>query len=266
MLRIADAHTHIFETTFDEDRDEMMLRAIQNGVCRMLLPNIDLTTLPALYATHARYSEVTDIAIGIHPTSIRQSYKEEIEEIDRQLALHPQVVAVGEIGLDYYWDKTFYTEQQEALHAQIALALRYHLPVVLHTREAHNEMTEIIATYDGTDLRGVFHSFTGSETELQELLRFERFYIGINGVATFKKSSLREFIAQIPLERLLIETDAPYLAPTPHRGKRNEPAFLTHTLEEIAKAYGTSTATIADATYNNYFALFHPRKQKEALQ
>ncbi|MBB6275833.1 TatD family hydrolase [Porphyromonas circumdentaria] len=258
MLRIADSHTHIFDEAFDLDGDEMVSRALSRGVEKMLLPNIDLDTLSALWATHSRFPDLTDIAIGIHPTSITSSYKEDVQKIALQLkeGLHG-CVAIGEIGLDYYWDKTFYTEQQKALHLQIELALEHCLPIVLHTREAHKEMLQCIASYDETSLKGVFHSFTGTEEELKELLSFERFYIGINGVVTFKKSPLREFIAQIPLERLLVETDAPYLAPTPYRGKRNEPSYIINTLQEIAHAYQKPLEEIAEATYSNYLRLFH---------
>lgn len=257
MLRIADSHTHIFEEAFNEDREEMMLRASLCGVCKMLLPNIDLTSLSALFDTRSRFPSLTDIAIGIHPTSISPSYREDIEFIVQLVAQKPEgLVAIGEVGLDYYWDKTYYIEQQEALHSQIDLALYYHLPIVVHTREAHREMTQVIGSYRETALKGVFHSFTGSEEELQELLTFDSFYIGINGVITFKKSPLRNFITQIPLERLLVETDAPYLAPTPHRGKRNEPSYIINTLHEIAQAYNKPIEEIAEVTYSNYFDLF----------
>lgn len=264
MIRLVDSHTHIFESDFDQDREEVVARALQSGIERMLLPNIEVGTIDALYATHSAHSSLTDIALGLHPTSVGANFREALNQIEKAVAQKPHgLVAIGEIGLDYYWDKSYYEEQKESLRRQLDIALAHHLPVVLHTRDAHKEMVDIIETYQETPLKGVFHSFTGSEAELRELLQFRNFCIGINGVITFKKATLRDFVRLIPLERLLLETDAPYLAPTPHRGKRNEPSFLRNTLTEVARAYNCSEEEVAAVTTDNYYRLFGEKNQTD---
>ncbi len=256
-MRLVDSHTHIFDEAFDEDREEVVSRACQADVQRMLLPNIDSSTLSALIDTHQKFPLHTDIAIGLHPTSVQENWSDELKTIEDSIKKYQQEIkAIGEIGLDYYWDKTFYEEQKEVLQQQIDLALHYKKPIILHTREAHREMVEMITQYQDTEIKGVFHSFTGSEEELLELLNFDRFYIGINGVVTFKNSTLRDFIKHIPLNRLLLETDAPYLAPVPKRGKRNEPSFLKHTLGELARVFDVSEEELAEQTWKNYEQLF----------
>lgn len=254
-----DSHTHIFEPEFDEDRREVLERASEAGVEHLILPNIDVESLPHLLKTHEDFPLNTSIAIGLHPTSVGQDFASQLEVIHE--AVHnyrSKVVAIGEVGLDFYWDRTFVREQEEALRLQVEWAIEEDLPLILHTRSAHREMLELLSAYCGeARLRGVFHSFTGSEEELEELIAFSpRFMIGINGVVTFKKSTLREYIARIPLDRLLLETDAPYLAPVPHRGKRNEPAFLPETLAEVARAFGIFSRQLEEAISANSRQLF----------
>lgn len=255
-----DSHTHIFEEGFSEDLPEVLARACRAGVSHMVLPNIDLTSLDRLHSLHQNYPKQTSIAIGLHPSSVAHDYREQLEKLYHHVAsLAPHsLVAIGEVGLDYYWDRTFYHEQQQALREQIGWALEYNLPLILHTRSAHTEMLELLSSYlSDKRLRGVFHSFTGTPEELEQLLSFSpNFYVGINGVVTFKKSILRDFIATIPLDRLLLETDAPYLAPVPHRGKRNEPAFLKNVRDEVARAYGVTPEVIDRQTSENAQRLF----------
>ncbi len=252
-MYFVDSHTHIFDASFDEDREAVIERAKSEGIERMLLPNIDISTWESLWHTYLQYKNVVDIAVGLHPTSVKENWREELNQLSDLLRSQEDTVkAIGEIGLDYYWDKTYYEEQKQVLEEQIAWALCYKKPVVLHTRDAHQEMLSIIRKYKQTPLKGVFHSFTGTEEELLELIEIENFYIGLNGVVTFKNSTLRDFIAHIPLDRLLLETDAPYLAPVPKRGKRNEPSFLIYTAREIANVYGISLELLAKRTTENY--------------
>ena len=254
-----DSHTHIFEPEFDEDRREVLERACRAGVEHLILPNIDEESLPRLLQTHEDFPLNTSIAIGLHPTSVRQDFSSQLEVIHEAVRNYrSKVVAIGEVGLDFYWDRSFIREQEEALRTQVEWTIEEDLPLILHTRSAHREMLDLLAAYRGeARLRGVFHSFTGSEEELEELIAFSpSFMIGINGVVTFKKSTLREYIARIPLDRLLLETDAPYLAPVPHRGKRNEPSFLPNVLAEVARAFGLFPAQLEEAISANSRQLF----------
>ena len=254
-----DSHTHIFEPEFDEDRREVLERASRAGVEHLILPNIDVDSLPRLLQTHEAFPHNTSIAIGLHPTSVGEDFPSQLEVIHEAVRNYrSKVVAIGEIGLDFYWDRSFIREQEEALRTQVEWAIEEDLPLILHTRSAHREMLDLLSAYRGeVRLRGVFHSFTGSEEELEELIAFSpSFMIGINGVVTFKKSMLREYIARIPLDRLLLETDAPYLAPVPHRGKRNEPSFLPETLAEVARAFGLFPAQLEEAISANSRQLF----------
>ena len=247
-----DSHTHIFEPEFDEDRREVLERACRAGVEHLILPNIDVESLPRLLQTHEDFPLNTSIAIGLHPTSVRQDSPSQLEVIHEAVRKYrSKVVAIGEVG-------SFVREQEEVLRTQVEWAIEEDLPLILHTRSAHREMLDLLAAYPGESrLRGVFHSFTGSEEELEELIDFSpSFMIGINGVVTFKKSTLREYIARIPLDRLLLETDAPYLAPVPHRGKRNEPSFLPETLAEVARAFGLFPAQLEEAISANSRQLF----------
>lgn len=254
-----DSHTHIFEPEFDEDRREVLERACGAGVEHLILPNIDVESLPHLLQTHEDFPHNTSIAIGLHPTSVGQDFASQLEVIREAVRNYrSKVVAIGEVGLDFYWDRTFVREQEDALRIQVEWAIEEDLPLILHTRSAHREMLDLLSAYCGeARLRGVFHSFTGCEEELEELIAFSpRFMIGINGVVTFKKSTLREYIARIPLDRLLLETDAPYLAPVPHRGKRNEPSFLPNILAEVARAFGLFPAQLEEAISANSRQLF----------
>lgn len=254
-----DSHTHIFEPEFDEDRREVLERACGAGVEHLILPNIDVESLPRLLKTHEDFPHNTSIAIGLHPTSVGEDFPSQLEVIHEAVRKYrSKVVAIGEVGLDFYWDRSFVREQEEVLRTQVEWAIEEDLPLILHTRSAHREMLDLLSAYRGEErLRGVFHSFTGSEEELEELIAFSpSFMIGINGVVTFKKSTLREYIARIPLDRILLETDAPYLAPVPHRGKRNEPSFLPETLAEVARAFGLFPAQLEEAISANSRQLF----------
>lgn len=258
-----DSHAHIYADDFEHDLSEIMERALASGLRHIIMPSIDSYSYTSMMDVHKRYPELTSVCIGIHPTHINDDYQAELGFVRTQLEDGERFVAIGEIGLDYYHDTTYRTEQIEAFRAQMALAQAHNLPIIIHTRSAFADTFGCLRTPEAKGLKGVFHSFTGEEADLEEALSFEGFMIGINGVATFKNSCLREYIGQIPLERLLIETDAPYLSPAPLRGKRNEPSHLVHLLMHIAPLWGLTPTELAEATTRNaehLFALPHPCK------
>lgn len=260
ILRIADSHSHIYAEEFDEDRDDVIKRARESGVVCVVMPATDPESIKRVIGVSECYPGITRMAFGLHPESVGIDFQEQLGSV--RLALlskldDPSLVAIGEIGLDYYWDETYKREQREALRSQFEWALEMDLPVILHTRQAHKDMVEVVADYVPKGLRGVFHSFAGSEEELRELLAFESFFVGINGIVTFKKSdALRHSVLKVPRDRLLLETDAPYLAPVPHRGKRNEPSFLRYTLDTLAQLFGTTSEELASITCANALRLF----------
>lgn len=251
-----DTHSHLFLEDFDEDRPEVISRAREAGVTHIFLPNIDRTTVKPLLDLCETFPGYCFPMIGLHPTSVHADYEEELQVVEKELAASKAYVAIGEIGLDLYWDKTYEREQQQALKQQLDWALAYDLPVVLHCREAFGLMLEILEPYRTTSLRGIFHSFTGNRDEAERLLQFSRFLIGINGVVTFKKSTLPEVLPLIPLERLVLETDAPYLTPAPNRGKRNESAFIKYTLMKVAEVYGSTSEEVSEVTSKTALKMF----------
>ena len=250
-----DTHTHIYLPEFDNDRAETVERAVAAGVSRMMLPNVDTSTIDALHATLDSYPDLCTAAMGLHPTSVDENYKSALDRTEAQLdsaAYH----AVGEIGIDLYWDKSFFAQQIDAFEVQIRWAAARNLPVIIHCREAFEPIVEVLHRLSPLAPRGVFHSFGGSAADLRVIASSSDFYIGVNGIATFKNSSLRDTVAAIPLDRLVLETDAPYLAPVPHRGKRNEPAFVRHTAEHIAAQRNISVDELESVTFANACRLF----------
>lgn len=255
-----DSHTHIFDSSFDKDIQEILLRASQEDIEKMILPGINTTSIARMQQLCRMYHSQLRMAVGLHPTEVTAHYAEQIAEIRKQAeeASYQDIVAIGEVGMDLYWDRTFVEEQKRALSAQIEWALEQNLPLILHVRDAFKETFEVLETYrKHPRLRGVFHSFTSNEADLRIILdRLPRFLIGINGIVTFKKASIRDLVSEIPWDRLLIETDAPYLAPTPFRGKRNEPSMIPYVGKEIALLRGCSVEEVARATTQNAFRLF----------
>ena len=251
-----DTHTHIYLPEFDNDRDDVVDRALENGVTRLMLPNVDLDTIDALQHTLNAYPDMCSAAMGLHPTSVTENYRKDLDHIFEILDTN-SYQAVGEIGIDLYWDKSYQKEQIDAFEMQIRYAAQHSLPVIIHCREALDSILPVLHKLSHLDVRGVFHSFSGSSEELSRIFESGDFYIGINGIVTFKKSSLRETLSAIPLDRLLLETDAPYLAPVPYRGKRNEPAFVRHTAEFIANELHMETLEIETITYKNACRLFN---------
>lgn len=251
---IVDTHTHIFEPEFDADRDEVVKRALEAGVKLMILPNIDEDSVSRLYNTHAQYPECTKMAMGLHPTSVQDAYLSQLQSIEKELSKH-EFVAIGEVGMDLYWDKSLQKQQEEALKVQANWAEQLNLPLILHTRDAVLQTLDIVMAV-APNVKGVFHSFTGTEEELDEILKYPNFMVGINGVLTFKKSHLPQFIHKVPTDRLLVETDAPYLAPVPNRGKRNEPAFVVSVVNKIAEIYNLDISNLENMLVENTNRLF----------
>lgn len=254
-----DTHSHIYAEEFDADRGEALERAWSAGVELMLLPDIDSESRDRMFDLAQQHPERCLAMAGLHPTSVNDNpqWQSELDMVERLLHSSPtKLWGVGEIGLDLYWSKEFYREQREALHAQLELALQHNLPVVIHTRSAYNEMVDAIATYRGRGLRGVFHAFADSTEMARKLERMGEFKFGIGGVVTFKNSGLNNVVEELPTELLLLETDSPYLTPVPHRGKRNEPAYVEHVCRKIAEIKGTTFEVVESITTANAKHIF----------
>ena len=252
-----DTHSHIFAEEFAEDRAEAIARAKEVGVRKLFLPNIDDTSLDAMLETCRQNPGYCYPMLGFHPTSVEgpdDIYK--VRDMKRHLVEGHPYIAIGEVGLDLYWDKTWIKEQQQVLEEQIQWALEWDLPVVLHCRDAFPELFSVLEPYKNTPLTGVFHSFTGTVDEALQLVDYTRFMIGINGVVTFKKSTLPEALKHVPLERLVLETDSPYLAPVPFRGKRNESAYVKRVAVKLAELYEKEIGEVERQTTANALKVF----------
>ena len=255
MIAFIDTHTHLYTEEFDGDRDLAVLRAKEAGVTRMFMPNIDDTTVDDMLSLCASHEGCYPI-IGFHPTSVDTNWKQRLSTVKSRLDSPQKFYGIGETGLDLYWDKTYRNEQMEAFDEQIHWALEKDLPLIVHCREAYPELFEVLAPYRETNLRGIFHSFTGTKDEAERLLEYSGFMLGINGVATFKKSTLPDVLPNVPVDRIVLETDSPYLAPVPFRGKRNESAYLLKTAEKLSNIYGIPLETIARTTTENALRVF----------
>lgn len=256
-MQIVDTHSHLFVEEFSDDLPAVMERAREAGVSRIYMPNIDATTVDDLLRVCHTYEGFCFPMLGLHPTSVGAEYQAELDVLKPLLEspAHP-FVAIGEVGLDLYWDKTYHREQEDALRQQIDWALAYNLPLVIHCREAFDELYAVMCDYRHTSLRGIFHSFTGTHEEARKLLSFEGFMLGVNGVLTFKKSALPGVLTSVPLERVVLETDSPYLTPVPYRGKRNESAYIKYTLAHLASVYGRDMEEVAKMTTENAKKVF----------
>ena len=252
-----DTHSHIYEPVFNADRDEVITRARQAGVEYILLPNINTESIEQMLDMCRHYPDYCFPMLGLHPEDIEENYKQVLADMKALLEVldHPYI-AIGEVGLDYYWDKTKVKEQEEVFRTQIEWAIEYHLPLMIHSRSAHRQLVTAISEYKDEALSGVFHCFGGSKEEAQELLQFPNFMLGIGGVVTYKNSHLAETLTSVPLERIVLETDAPYLAPVPYRGKRNESAYVVETLRKVAQIYNVSEQEAESVTNNNAKRIF----------
>lgn len=258
-MRIVDTHSHIYLEEFDSDRPQVVQRALEAGVEKIILPAIDLPTLYRVDAMCHDYPGVCYPLIGLHPTELGTDYAQVLQQMKNRLDnADGFYIGIGEIGLDLYWDTTYRKEQLAAFDIQLQWALEKHLPVVIHARSAHRELVEVVSHYKDEPLRGIFHCFSGTQDECQELLQFSGFLLGIGGVLTYKKSTLPAVIKDVPLERIVLETDSPYLSPVPHRGKRNESAFTYDTLCYLAKIKELPVEQVAQITTRNAENLFWP--------
>ncbi|MEQ8714656.1 MAG: TatD family hydrolase [Cyclobacteriaceae bacterium] len=254
-----DTHSHIYSSKFSEDRSEMLNRAFQAGVERVYMPNIDMESIDGMMKLAGDYPDRCFPMMGLHPCSVQEDYRSVLDQM-RPLFDKHQFVAVGEMGTDLYWDKSFFKQQQEAFRIQCEWALDLALPIVIHCRDSFWETVEMLKDFKNRGIRGVFHCFTGGKAEADAAIDLG-FYLGVGGVATFKNGGLDKVLPEINLDQLLLETDAPYLAPVPHRGKRNEPAYTSLIAERLAAIKGVDRSLVIAETTKNAMNLFHPEEQ-----
>lgn len=248
-MRFIDTHCHIDGEEFRDDLEAVVARAREAGVAAIGVPGINLQSIESVKDVCSRYPNYCYPMLGLHPEDVKADWRDVLTAIKPELK---DVIAIGEVGLDYYWSREFEKEQLEAFEEQVRWSAELQLPLMIHCRKAQNEMVAIIKKYQEDLPGGVFHCFTGNEYEAAELLQFDKFVLGIGGVSTFKKSHLPEVLpAVVPLDRLVLETDAPYMAPVPKRGERNEPAFVAYVLKRLAEAYGVSEEEVAQKTNDN---------------
>jgi TatD DNase family protein len=252
---LIDTHTHLYLDAFDDDRQEMIERAIQNGVGRFLLPNIDLKTIQPMMNLVNQFPTHCFPMMGLHPCDVKNDYKGILDEMGNML-LDGDYIAIGETGLDYYWDKTHVEEQKKSLKKQIEWAKKMKLPIVLHCRDSMDDVIDLIEENNSDDLTGVFHCFTGDLEQADRILALKGFYLGIGGVLTFKNSGLDKVIKHISIDHLLLETDSPFLTPVPFRGKRNESSYVRLVAEKLAEIHDIPFETIAQKTTSNACELF----------
>lgn len=251
---ITDTHTHLYSEAFDEDRNVMIENALQNNVKRFFIPAIDSTYTKSMLQLEKEYPDHVFLMMGLHPTSVKANYKEELQHVESMLASH-HFYAVGEIGIDLYWDKSTLEIQIEAFRHQIKLAKQYNLPIVIHCREAFDEIFEVLEAEKSDDLYGVFHCFTGNIEQAKQAISYNM-KLGIGGVVTFKNGKIDQFINEIDLKHIVLETDSPYLAPKPYRGKRNESAYIIKVLEKLSELYNLKESEIAEVTTENSKIIF----------
>ena len=253
-MQFIDTHTHLYLPEFDTDRDEVVNRAVDSGISKMLLPNIDIKSVDLLLSTADRYPGICYPMIGLHPTSVKNDYISQLDKLESLFEKH-RFIAIGEIGIDLYWDKTFLKEQIIAFRRQIAFALNKRLPVVIHSRDSFPEVFSVLNEFEGEGLKGVFHAFSGDINDAVSAIRMG-FKLGIGGVVTFKNSGLDKIVKETGPENLILETDSPYLAPVPHRGKRNESSYICIINSRLAEIFGMNEEKIASLTYLNSTGLF----------
>ncbi len=251
---ITDTHTHLYSDQFDKDRNEMMNRAKDAGVSRFFIPAIDSSYTESMLKLEAEYPDDVFLMMGLHPTSVKENYKEELAIVKKWIDQR-NFYAIGEIGIDLYWDNNFLVQQQEAFRTQIQWAKEKKLPIVIHCRDAFDEIFEVLEMEKSDDLFGIFHCFTGTLEQAQKAISYNM-KLGIGGVATFKNGKIDQFLHQIDIKHIVLETDSPYLAPTPFRGKRNESSYITQVVEKLAAIYEISFEEIAEITTQNSKDIF----------
>lgn len=253
-MQLVDTHTHLYLPEFDPDRDETVKSALTNNVVKLLMPNIDVHSVERMFSVENRFPGICYSMIGLHPTSVRVDFATQLDQLKIAISNH-KFVAVGEIGIDLFWDKTFIAEQVKAFRRQVSLALDIDLPLVIHSREAFREIFDVLQEFKMRPLKGVFHAFSG-DIETAEKAISLGFRLGIGGIVTFKNSGLDKVVKLAGLENLVLETDSPYLAPSPYRGKRNESSYLYIICEKLAEVFNVTAEEIASVTSGNAFELF----------
>ena len=251
---LTDTHTHLYSEAFENDREEVIQRALSLGIERFFIPAIDSSYTQAMLDLENAHPQSMFLMTGLHPTSVKANYKEELNHVEYMLSQR-SFYAIGEIGIDLYWDATFFSEQRAAFKHQISLAKKHNLPIVIHCRNSFEEIFEVLEEEKGEDLRGIFHCFTGSLRDAKKAIGYNM-KLGIGGVVTFKNGKIDTFLDQISLSDIVLETDSPYLAPVPYRGKRNESSYLIQVLEKLSDIYGISKDEIAEVTTANSKSVF----------
>ena len=254
-MEFIDTHSHLYDEAFSSEEDVAVARAIEANVTKMILPDIDASTREAMFTLAERHPNTLFPTLGLHPTSVSNNWKEEMDAVESSLGNH-KIYAIGEIGIDCYWSKEFLEEQKEIFRTQLEIAHKSDLPVIIHSRESTELIINILKEYKHLPLRGVFHAYSGSVETYHELQKLGDWYIGIGGVLTYKKASIAETVKNIPLERIVLETDSPYLTPVPHRGKRNESSYIPYIAEKLAQQKETAIEEVAQITTTNAKRLF----------
>ncbi len=261
MISFTDTHTHLDGEEFTNDLNEVVERAKDAGVVRVLIPAIDLNNVNPVVELCNRYQGYAYPMVGLHPEEVKADWETVLHKMREIMDSNPDFIAIGEVGLDYYWSREFEKEQLLAFEEQVKWSVEAQLPLMIHCRKGQNEMVTILKKYEKDLPGGVFHCFTGNQNEAEQLLQFDKFVLGVGGVLTFKSSHLREDLpAVVPLERIVLETDSPYMAPVPHRGERNESSFVKLVLEKLAEVYGVSEEKVAEITEANVNRIFFSKK------
>ncbi|MBN1651640.1 MAG: TatD family hydrolase [Bacteroidales bacterium] len=255
-MNFIDTHSHIYLQEFDQDRTSVVENALNEGVKEILLPNVDSGSIDSMLRLCKAFPENCFPMMGLHPTSVKENVEDELAIVEKLLKEHT-FIAIGEIGIDLYWDKTFLAEQEEAFRYQVRLAKKHNLPIVIHSRDSFDELFALMDELYTPELKGVFHCFTGNENQAQKIISDYNFKLGIGGVLTFKNSGLADQIKNIDLSHLILETDAPYLAPVPYRGKRNQPVYIPLIAQKLAEVKKISIEEIAEITTKNAKELFN---------
>lgn len=267
-MLIVDTHTHLYSEEFDDDRTDVVRRALDAGVRSMLLPNINAESIAPMLSMCQEWPGVFYPLMGLHPEDVRENYLDVLAQMQSMLydgsgknkqvvdGSVPSFVGIGEVGLDFYWDATYKSQQLDAFERQVQWAIEMRLPLVIHCRSAFEEMCEVLEPFRSSSFTGIFHCFSGTSEEADRLLSFDGFMLGIGGVATYKKSSLPDVLSQVPVNRIVVETDSPYLAPVPHRGKRNESAYIVDTVRKLSEIYDVTIEEMAAITAANAQKVF----------
>jgi len=254
-MKLIDTHTHIYLPEFDADRDEVVSRALDSGIVKLLLPNIDSTSVEPMLSAASRYPGICIPMIGLHPTSVKEDYRDQLEYLEK-IWSENKFIAIGEIGIDLYWDRTFVNEQMNCFRHQISFAIENDVPVAVHSRDSFPAVFEVLHEYKGKGLKGVLHAFTGTTDDAKRAVDMG-FMLGIGGIVTFKNSGLDRVVKEIGPGHLILETDSPYLAPAPYRGKRNESSYIRLIIKKLADIFGVEEEKVASITYDNSVSLFN---------